>query len=233
MFNSMFNMNNNLYSGGNNPLNGMMNPGMSYMPHVYESTPVGERAYDMASYLLKQRIIILGSAIDDSVANAIVMQLLILEKEDPTAPIWLYINSPGGSISAGLAIHDTMNKINAPVYTLCMGMAASMGAFLLGAGEKGHRYSLPYATIMIHQPLGGAQGQATEIEISAKRILYLKELMAQLIATHSGQDIETVRRDCDRDNYMTSQEALEYGLIDEVVDTSVPLLDIVKPSFNF
>lgn len=225
--NSMMNMNNVLFSGG-----GMQNPVLTYLPNVHETTSKGERVSDLPSRLMKDRIIILGSAIDDNVANAIVMQLLFLNKEDEEKPIWLYINSPGGSISAGMAIHDTMNYIKAPVYTVCMGMAASMGAFLLGAGEPGHRYSLPYSTIMIHQPLGGAQGQATEIQIAANRILYLKELMSTLISKHTGQPIEVVRQDCDRDNYMTSQQALEYGLIDTVLETSMPLIDVDYKGFK-
>lgn len=200
---------------------------MNLIPTVIERTSNGERAYDIYSRLLKDRIIVLGSAIDDNVSNSIVAQLLFLESQDPELPIMMYINSPGGSITSGMAIHDTMNFIKCPVYTLCMGMAASMGAFLLGAGEKGHRYTLPNSTIMIHQPLGGAQGQATEIEIAAKRILGLRTLLNGYIAEHTGQSIETVAKDTDRDNYKTAKEALEYGLVDHILTSREDLTNLL------
>ena len=191
---------------------------MNLIPTVIEQTNRGERAYDIYSRLLKDRIILLGSAIDDNVANSIVAQLLFLEAEDPDKDIYLYINSPGGSITSGMAIYDTMNFIKPDVSTICIGMAASMGAFLLSAGAKGKRVSLPNAEVMIHQPLGGAQGQATEIEIAAKRILYLREKLNKIMAENSGQDYETLARDTDRDNFMTAQQAKEYGLIDKIYE---------------
>ncbi|ULX63225.1 ATP-dependent Clp endopeptidase proteolytic subunit ClpP [Bacillus cereus] len=170
----------------------------------------------MYSRLLKDRIIMLGSAIDDNVANSIVSQLLFLESQDPEKDIHIYINSPGGSITAGMAIYDTMQFIKPQVSTICIGMAASMGAFLLAAGEKGKRYALPNSEVMIHQPLGGAQGQATEIEIAAKRILFLREKLNQILADRTGQPLEVLQRDTDRDNFMTAEKALEYGLIDKI-----------------
>ncbi|MFP3748553.1 ATP-dependent Clp endopeptidase proteolytic subunit ClpP, partial [Bacillus altitudinis] len=182
-----------------------------------EQTNRGERAYDIYSRLLKDRIIMLGSAIDDNVANSIVSQLLFLEAEDPEKDISIYINSPGGSITAGMAIYDTMQFIKPKVSTICIGMAASMGAFLLAAGEKGKRYALPNSEVMIHQPLGGAQGQATEIEIAAKRILSLRDKLNQVLAERTGQPIEVIERDTDRDNFKTAEEALQYGLIDKVL----------------
>ncbi|MFJ5964501.1 MULTISPECIES: ATP-dependent Clp endopeptidase proteolytic subunit ClpP [unclassified Bacillus (in: firmicutes)] len=190
---------------------------MNLIPTVIEQTNRGERAYDIYSRLLKDRIIMLGSAIDDNVANSIVSQLLFLEAEDPEKDISIYINSPGGSITAGMAIYDTMQFIKPKVSTICIGMAASMGAFLLAAGEKGKRYALPNSEVMIHQPLGGAQGQATEIEIAAKRILSLRDKLNQVLAERTGQPIEVIERDTDRDNFKTAQEALEYGLIDKVL----------------
>ncbi|MBO1623855.1 ATP-dependent Clp endopeptidase, proteolytic subunit ClpP [Bacillus cereus] len=189
---------------------------MNLIPTVIEQTNRGERAYDIYSRLLKDRIIMLGSAIDDNVANSIVSQLLFLESQDPDKDIHLYINSPGGSITAGMAIYDTMQFIKPPVSTICIGMAASMGAFLLAAGEKGKRYALPNSEVMIHQPLGGAQGQATEIEIAAKRILFLREKLNQILADRTGQPLEVLQRDTDRDNFMTAERALEYGLIDKI-----------------
>lgn len=191
---------------------------MNLIPTVIEQTNRGERAYDIYSRLLKDRIILLGSAIDDNVANSIVAQLLFLEAEDPDKDIYLYINSPGGSITAGMAIYDTMNFIKPDVSTICIGMAASMGAFLLSAGAKGKRVALPNAEVMIHQPLGGAQGQATEIEIAAKRILYLREKLNRIMAENSNQDYETLARDTDRDNFMTAEQAKEYGLIDNIYE---------------
>lgn len=189
---------------------------MNLIPTVIEQTNRGERAYDIYSRLLKDRIIMLGSAIDDSVANSIVSQLLFLESQDPEKDIHIYINSPGGSITAGMAIYDTMQFIKPQVSTICIGMAASMGAFLLAAGEKGKRYALPNSEVMIHQPLGGAQGQATEIEIAAKRILFLREKLNQILADRTGQPLEVLQRDTDRDNFMTAEKALEYGLIDKI-----------------
>ncbi|MFA2810112.1 ATP-dependent Clp endopeptidase proteolytic subunit ClpP [Bacillus mycoides] len=189
---------------------------MNLIPTVIEQTNRGERAYDIYSRLLKDRIIMLGSAIDDNVANSIVSQLLFLESQDPEKDIHIYINSPGGSITAGMAIYDTMQFIKPQVSTICIGMAASMGAFLLAAGEKGKRYALPNSEVMIHQPLGGAQGQATEIEIAAKRILFLREKLNQILADRTGQPLEILQRDTDRDNFMTAERALEYGLIDKI-----------------
>ncbi|MBQ0138759.1 MAG: ATP-dependent Clp endopeptidase proteolytic subunit ClpP [Kurthia sp.] len=193
---------------------------MNLIPTVIEQTNRGERAYDIYSRLLKDRIILLGSAIDDNVANSIVAQLLFLEAEDPEKDIHLYINSPGGSITSGMAIYDTMNFIKPDVSTICIGMAASMGAFLLSAGAKGKRIALPNAEVMIHQPLGGAQGQATEIEIAARRILYLREKLNRIMAENSGQDYETLARDTDRDNFMSAEQAKAYGLIDKIYDRS-------------
>ncbi|TFD95852.1 ATP-dependent Clp endopeptidase proteolytic subunit ClpP [Jeotgalibacillus sp. R-1-5s-1] len=191
---------------------------MNLIPTVIEQTNRGERAYDIYSRLLKDRIVMLGSAIDDNVANSIVSQLLFLEADNPEKDIYLYINSPGGSITSGMAIYDTMQFIKPKVHTICIGMAASMGAFLLAAGEKGHRYALPNAEVMIHQPLGGAQGQATEIDIAAKRILFLRDKLNSILAERTGQDIETIARDTERDNFMTAERAKEYGLIDQIMD---------------
>ncbi len=190
---------------------------MNLIPTVIEQTNRGERAYDIYSRLLKDRIIMLGSAIDDNVANSIVAQLLFLEAENPEKDITLYINSPGGSITAGMAIYDTMQYIKPQVSTICTGMAASMGAFLLAAGEKGKRYALPNSEVMIHQPLGGAQGQATEIEIAARRILYLREKLNQILSERTGQPMEVIQRDTERDNFMPAEKAKEYGLIDHVI----------------
>ncbi|GEN29878.1 ATP-dependent Clp protease protease subunit [Cerasibacillus quisquiliarum] len=191
---------------------------MHLIPTVVEQTNRGERAYDIYSRLLKDRIIMLGSAIDDNVANSIVAQLLFLEAEDPGKDISLYINSPGGSITAGMAIYDTMQFIKSDVSTICIGMAASMGAFLLAAGEKGKRYALPNSEIMIHQPLGGTQGQAADIEIHAKRILQMRDKMNQILSERTGQPIEVIERDTDRDNFMTAPAAVEYGLIDSILE---------------
>ena len=175
------------------------------------------RAYDIYSRLLKDRIILLGSGIDDHVSSLICAQLLFLESEDPEKEIYMYINSPGGSVSAGMAIYDTMQYIAAPVATLCMGQAASMGALLLGAGEAGMRYSLPHSRIMIHQPLGGAQGQATDINIQAKEILRLRDELNDILVLHTGQKLEKIRKDTERDYFMSSEDALKYGLIDKVM----------------
>ncbi|EFI84854.1 ATP-dependent Clp endopeptidase, proteolytic subunit ClpP [Listeria grayi DSM 20601] len=192
---------------------------MNLIPTVIEQTSRGERAYDIYSRLLKDRIIMLGSAIDDNVANSIVAQLLFLDSQDPDKDIYLYINSPGGSISAGMAIYDTMNLVKADVQTIGMGMAASMGSFLLAAGADGKRFALPNSEIMIHQPLGGAQGQATEIEIAARHILKIKERMNRILSEKTGQPIEVIARDTDRDNFMTADEAKEYGLIDDIISS--------------
>ena len=193
---------------------------MNLIPTVIEQTNRGERAYDIYSRLLKDRIIMLGSAIDDNVANSIVAQLLFLEAENPEKDISIYINSPGGSITAGMAIYDTMQFIKPDVQTICIGMAASMGAFLLTAGTKGKRYALPNAEVMIHQPLGGAQGQATEIEIAAKRILFLRDKLNGIMAERTGQSLEVISKDTDRDNFMTAEQAKEYGLIDHIITRS-------------
>lgn len=187
------------------------------VPIVIEQTPRGERAYDIYSRLLKDRIILLGTPIDDHIANLVVAQLLFLESEDPDKDIYMYINSPGGVVTAGLAIYDTMNYIKPDVVTICMGQAASMGAFLLSAGAKGKRYSLPNARIMIHQPLGGFQGQATDIEIHAREILRLKRMLNEYLAKHTGQPIEKIEADTERDYFMSAEEAKEYGLIDKVI----------------
>ncbi|NPA13419.1 MAG: ATP-dependent Clp endopeptidase proteolytic subunit ClpP [Aquificae bacterium] len=188
------------------------------VPIVIEQTPRGERAYDIYSRLLKDRIILLGSPIDDHIANLVVAQLLFLESEDPDKDIYMYINSPGGVVTAGLAIYDTMNYIKPDVCTICMGQAASMGAFLLSAGAKGKRYALPSSRIMIHQPLGGFQGQATDIEIHAKEILRLKRYLNEKLAEHTGQPLEKIEADTERDFFMSAYEAKEYGLIDKVIE---------------
>ncbi|WP_019121132.1 ATP-dependent Clp endopeptidase proteolytic subunit ClpP [Brevibacillus massiliensis] len=193
---------------------------MNLIPTVIEQTNRGERAYDIYSRLLKDRIIFLGTAINDVVANSVVAQLLFLQSEDPDKDISLYINSPGGSITAGMAIYDTMQHIKPDVSTICVGMAASMGSFLLCAGAKGKRFALPNSEVMIHQPLGGAQGQASDIEIAAKRIIKMRERLNQIYAERTGQPIERIEKDTDRDHFMTAQEAKEYGLIDEVITTA-------------
>ena len=191
---------------------------LDYVPTVIENSSRGEKAFDIFSRLLRERIIFLGSEIDDDVANSIVAQLLLLDSENPDKDIMLYINSPGGVITAGMAIYDTMKLIKADVSTICLGDAASMGAFLLSAGTKGKRLALPNARIMIHQPLGGAKGQATDIEIEAKEILRMKTMLSTLMAEHTGQTVERIKQDTERDNFMTAQQALEYGLIDKVVE---------------
>ena len=188
------------------------------VPYVIEQTHRGERSYDIYSRLLKDRIVMLGTEIDDDVANVIVAQLLFLESEDPEKDISLYINSPGGSVTAGLAIYDTMQYVRPPVATICVGQAASMGALLLLAGAKGKRYALPNARIMIHQPLGGAQGQATDIDIQAKEILRLRAYLNGLIVKHTGHAIERVEKDTERDYFMSAADARQYGIIDEVVE---------------
>ena len=190
---------------------------MSLVPYVVEQTSRGERSYDIFSRLLNDRIIMLSEEVNDTTASLVVAQLLYLESQDPEKDISLYINSPGGSVSAGMAIYDTMQYIKCDVSTICLGMAASMGAFLLAGGAKGKRFALPHSTIMIHQPSGGAQGQATEIQIVADHIAQTKRTLNELLAANTGQPIEVVERDTDRDNYMTAEEAKAYGLIDGVV----------------
>ena len=190
---------------------------MSLIPYVIEQTSKGERSYDIYSRLLKDRIIFLGEEVNDVSASIVVAQLLFLEAEDPDKDIHLYINSPGGSISAGMAIYDTMQYVKCDVSTVCIGMAASMGAFLLASGAKGKRFALPNAEIMIHQPLGGTQGQATEIEIAAKHILKIREKMNHMLSDMTGQDYETICADTERDNWKSAQEAMEYGLVDKVI----------------
>ena len=192
---------------------------MSYVPMVVETSSRGERAYDIYSRLLKDRIIFLGGPIDDNVANTVVAQLLFLESEDPDKDIYLYINSPGGVVTAGLAIYDTMQYIKPDVSTICIGQAASMGSVLLTAGAKGKRFALPMSRIMIHQPLGGAQGQSTDIQIQAKEILRIREVINEILVKTTGQKLEKVIEDTERDNFMTAQQAMEYGLIDKVIAT--------------
>ena len=190
---------------------------MSYIPYVVEKTGRGERSYDIYSRLLKDRIIMLSGEVNDQVASTIVAQMLFLEAEDPEKDIYFYINSPGGVVTAGMAIYDTMNYIRPDVATICIGQAASMGSFLLSAGAKGKRFALPHARIMIHQPLGGAQGQASDIAIQAKEILRMKAELNEILAKNTGQKIKTIENDTDRDNFMSAQESMEYGLIDEVL----------------
>ncbi len=187
------------------------------IPMVVEQTGLGERSYDIYSRLLKDRIIFLGGPIDDITANLVIAQLLFLESEDPEKDIYIYVNSPGGSITAGMAIYDTMQYIRCDVSTICVGLAASMGAFLLAAGTKGKRFALPNAEVMIHQPLGGAQGQAADIAIQAKRILKMREDLNRILSEKTGQPIDVIERDTDRDHFLTAQEAVEYGLIDQVM----------------
>ena len=194
---------------------------MNLIPIVVEQTGRGERAYDIFSRLLKERIIFLGTAVSDEIANLITAQLLFLESEDPEKDIYFYINSPGGSVTAGLAIYDTMQYIRPNVSTLCLGQAASMAAWLLAAGAKGKRHALPHARIMLHQPLGGARGQASDIDIQAKEILRLREQLNNILTKHTGQNLKRVERDTDRDLFLTSRQALEYGIIDEVISSRV------------
>lgn len=190
---------------------------MAMIPYVIEQTSRGERSYDIYSRLLKERIIFLGEEVNETTASLTVAQLLFLESEDPGKDVHLYINSPGGSVTAGMAIFDTMNYIKCDVSTICIGMAASMGAFLLAGGAKGKRFALPNAEIMIHQPSGGAQGQATEINIAAQHILRIREKLNNILAERTGQPLEIIQRDTERDNYMTADEAMAYGLIDQVI----------------
>jgi len=192
------------------------------VPMVIEQTNRGERAYDIYSRLLKDRIIFLGTPIDDHVANLMIAQMLFLEADDPEQDIFLYINSPGGYVTSGLAIYDTMQYIRPDVSTICIGQAASMGSLLLTAGAKGKRYSLPHARIMIHQPAGGFQGQATDIEIQAREILRIKEALDTIMAKHTGQDLERIKRDTDRDFFMSGEQAKEYGLVDDVITVRSP-----------
>ena len=191
---------------------------MSLVPYVVEQTSRGERSYDIFSRLLNDRIIMLSEEVNDTTASLIVAQLLYLEAQDPDKDIQFYINSPGGSVTAGLAIYDTMQYIKADVSTICVGLAASMGAFLLSSGAKGKRLALPHSEIMIHQPLGGAKGQATDIQIQAEQILHIKKTLNGILAANTGKPLEIIERDTDRDNYMTAQEAMEYGLIDRVIE---------------
>jgi len=192
---------------------------LNLVPMVIEQTPRGERSYDIYSRLLKERVIFIVGQVEDHMANLVVAQLLFLESENPDKDISIYINSPGGSVTAGLAIYDTMQFIKPDVSTLCIGQAASMGAVLLAAGTKGKRFSLPHSRVMIHQPLGGYQGQATDIDIHAREILKIREQLNQLLANHTGQSIETINADTERDNFMGSEQAAEYGLVDEVLNT--------------
>jgi ATP-dependent Clp protease protease subunit len=192
---------------------------LGLVPMVVETSGRGERAYDIYSRLLKERVVFLVGEVNDQTANLVIAQLLFLESENPDKDISLYINSPGGSVSAGLAIFDTMNFIKPDVSTLCMGMAASMGAFLLAAGSKGKRFALPNSRVMIHQPLGGARGQASDIEIQAREILYLRERLNSILSERTGQSIETIAKDTDRDNFMSADQAQQYGLIDKVITT--------------
>jgi len=201
---------------------------MVAIPMVIETTGRTERAYDIYSRLLKDRIILLGSAIDDHVASLICAQLLFLESEDPEKEIYMYINSPGGSVSSGMAIYDTMQYISAPVATLCLGQAASMGALLLSAGQAGMRYALPHSRIMIHQPLGGAQGQASDIHIHAQEILRLRDELNGILSDHTGQTLEKIRVDTERDYFMSSKEAVEYGLIDKVMKSRAETAEAAK-----
>ncbi|MCM1004190.1 MAG: ATP-dependent Clp endopeptidase proteolytic subunit ClpP [Candidatus Gastranaerophilales bacterium] len=194
---------------------------MSFVPVVIEQSSRGERSFDIFSRLLRERIIFLGTPVDDMVANLIVAQLLLLDSENPEKDIMLYINSPGGSVTAGLAIYDTMQHIRADVSTICLGQAASMGAFLLCSGAKGKRMALPHSRVLIHQPLGGAQGQATDIEIQAQEILRIKKTLNEIMASNTGQSIKKIEKDTDRDYIMTPQEALEYGMIDKVITKDV------------
>ena len=189
-----------------------------YIPYVIEQTGRGERSYDIYSRLLKDRIVFLGTEVEDGIANSIIAQLLFLESEDPEKDIHLYINSPGGSVTAGMAIYDTMQYIKSPVSTICVGLAASMAAVLLASGAKGKRLALPNAEVMIHQPSGGTRGQVTDIEIHTRNILKTRERLNRILARHTGQEVEAVARDTDRDNFMTAEEALQYGLIDRIID---------------
>lgn len=187
------------------------------IPTVIDKTPSGERAYDIYSRLLEDRVIFLGEGINSAVANTVIAQLLFLEKQDPKAPITMYVNSPGGHVTAGLAIYDTMQYISCPVHTVSMGLSASMGSVILAGGEPGHRYALPHSEIMIHQPLGGAEGQATDIKLAAEHIIKTGDILYKILAKHTGQTVAKIKEDCDRDNFMSAVEAKKYGLIDKVI----------------
>ena len=197
---------------------------MALVPMVVEQTPRGERAYDIFSRLLRERIIFLPSYIEDDMANLVIAQLLFLEAEDPDKDVYLYVNSPGGSVTAGLAIYDTMQYVKPAVSTICMGQAASMGALLLCAGAKGKRFALPHSRIMIHQPLAGVQGQATDIDIQAREILRIRDELNRILVTHTGQAVERIAKDTDRDFFMTAEQAKEYGIVDQVIVSHAPAL---------
>ncbi|HEY7138526.1 MAG TPA: ATP-dependent Clp endopeptidase proteolytic subunit ClpP [Methylomirabilota bacterium] len=197
---------------------------MALVPMVVEQTPRGERAYDIFSRLLKERIIFLPSYIEDDMANLVIAQMLFLEAEDPEKDVYLYVNSPGGSVTAGMAIYDTMQYVKPAVSTICMGQAASMGALLLCAGAKGKRFALPHSRIMIHQPLAGVQGQATDIDIQAREILRIRDELNRILMTHTGQPVERVSKDTDRDFFMTAEQAKEYGIVDQVIVSHAPVL---------
>ena len=202
---------------------------MALVPMVVEQTPRGERAFDIFSRLLKERIIFLPSYIEDDMANLVIAQLLFLEAEDADKDVYLYVNSPGGAVTAGLAIYDTMQYIKPAVATICMGQAASMGALLLCAGAKGKRFALPHSRIMIHQPLAGVQGQATDIDIQAREILRIRDELNRIMVTHTGQPVERIQKDTDRDFFMTADQAKEYGLVDHVIASHVPMLRSAQP----
>ena len=202
--------------------------GLGLVPMVIETSGRGERAYDIYSLLLRERVVFLVGPVNDATANLVVAQLLFLESENPDKDIFFYINSPGGSVTAGMAIYDTMQFIKPAVSTLCIGQAASMGAFLLAAGEKGKRFCLPNSRVMIHQPMGGFQGQASDIEIHAKEILYLKQKLNEMLARHTGQPIERIERDTDRDNFLSADAAVEYGLVDKVLNSREEAADAAK-----
>ena len=197
---------------------------MALVPMVVEQTPRGERAYDIFSRLLKERIIFLPSYIEDDMANLVIAQMLFLEAEDPDKDVYLYVNSPGGSVTAGMAIYDTMQYVKPAVSTICMGQAASMGALLLCAGAKGKRFALPHSRIMIHQPLAGVQGQATDIDIQAREILRIRDELNRILVTHTGQAVERIAKDTDRDFFMTAEQAKEYGIVDQVIVSHAPVL---------
>ena len=197
---------------------------MALVPMVVEQTPRGERAYDIFSRLLKERIIFLPSYIEDDMANLVIAQMLFLEAEDPDKDVYLYVNSPGGSVTAGMAIYDTMQYVKPAVSTICMGQAASMGALLLCAGAKGKRFALPHSRIMIHQPLAGVQGQATDIDIQAREILRIRDELNRILVTHTGQAVERIAKDTDRDFFMTAEQAKEYGIVDQVIVSHTPVL---------
>ncbi|MEX0690828.1 MAG: ATP-dependent Clp endopeptidase proteolytic subunit ClpP [Gemmatimonadales bacterium] len=203
---------------------------MIYPPYIIERSSRGERTYDIFSRLLMDRIVFLGTPINDDVANIVIAQLLFLQADNPERDIYLYINSPGGVVSSGMAIYDTMQFMTAPVNTICMGMAASMGSFLLAAGTKGKRSALPHARIMIHQPSGGASGSAADIEIQAREILYLRQQLNEILAKHSGQTVERIEQDADRDRFMSAEDAVTYGIIDKVVQSRAQMDAPVKPT---